>query len=258
MAHPLDGARLKLMRAEEHLNAFEEESTAYLSSNFCSFAKVEDGEFCHFFLIQNVSPPLRLSAILGDCVHNMRSSLDHLAWQLVLANGQSPTRQTAFPIFKNDEAYQGPRAQRLVKGMRTEAIEIINELQPYYGGHDPLNHPLWFLHELDNADKHRTLNLTQGQMVLTGLRIITRVGDVAPSSLSTSVVRHGGRIGSFRLADYSVDEYVKVEGHGPSLVTLQDNGPWAQDPVVVLAARTLEYIRGQVYPRFEPFFSAMP
>ena len=41
--------------------------------------------------------PVDLSLVIGDAVHNLRSALDHLAWQLVLANGQTPTTQTAYP-----------------------------------------------------------------------------------------------------------------------------------------------------------------
>ena len=35
-------------------------------------------------------------------------------------------------------------------------------LQPYKRGRNALTHPLWVLHELTNADKHRTLNMALG------------------------------------------------------------------------------------------------
>src|SRR5260370_40101662 len=37
------------------------------------------------------------SLIFGDCVHNLRSALDHLAWQL----DAQPDASTAFPIRLN-------------------------------------------------------------------------------------------------------------------------------------------------------------
>jgi hypothetical protein len=36
---------------------------------------------------------------LGDFIYNLRSGLDQLAWQLCLAGGGNPGRDTMFPIF---------------------------------------------------------------------------------------------------------------------------------------------------------------
>jgi hypothetical protein len=59
--------------------------------------------------------------------HNLRSSLDHLAWQLVEANGGAPSdkpgQQTAFPIR-----------------------DVLPE--------SPTDANLWHLHRLDIIDKH--------------------------------------------------------------------------------------------------------
>lgn len=45
--------------------------------------------------------PLTFSAIIGDVLYDLRSALDHLAWQLVIANGGTPNRDTAFPIYSS-------------------------------------------------------------------------------------------------------------------------------------------------------------
>ncbi len=44
--------------------------------------------------------PFDALAAAGDIVHNLRSALDHLAFQLVLAGGHTPTTETAFPVWK--------------------------------------------------------------------------------------------------------------------------------------------------------------
>jgi hypothetical protein len=255
--HTLDGARLKLRRAEEHIHAFGEESVPYLNSHFCHIDFKGDGDFRRYFLVVDEPPPLRLSAILEDAVHNIRSSLDHLAWQLVLVNGQQPTNRTVFPIFETDAAYQKQKTL-IVKGMPPKALTLIDELQPYFGGRTPLNDPLWFLYQLDNADKHRTLNLTQGRLVPAVVSIITQKSRVEPVTVAGGVVHNGAEVASFRLADFRLDEYVKVDGEGTSLITLDDAGPWGQEPVVNLVVKALNYVGGQVFCRFEPFFGPTP
>jgi len=45
--------------------------------------------------------PFDALAAAGDIVHNLRSALDHLAFQLVLAGGHTPTTETAFPVGKS-------------------------------------------------------------------------------------------------------------------------------------------------------------
>jgi hypothetical protein len=51
-------------------------------------------------------PPLRLGVMFGDCVQNLRSALDHLAWQVTLLDGGTPGDSTQFPIASK---YSKPR-----------------------------------------------------------------------------------------------------------------------------------------------------
>jgi hypothetical protein len=44
--------------------------------------------------IPDAPPVHKWGLVVGDVLHNLRSALDHLAWQLVLANGKSPTSRT--------------------------------------------------------------------------------------------------------------------------------------------------------------------
>lgn len=97
--------------------------------------------------------PAPLGLLLGDALYNLRAALDYLAYELVLAGGNEPSGQTAFPIFDTADEYW-ERMARKVKGMRQSAIEAINRIQPYEGG---FSHALWQLHRLNNIDKHRAL-----------------------------------------------------------------------------------------------------
>ncbi len=42
--------------------------------------------------------PHHLSLVIGDIVHNLRSAFDHLAYQAVIAGGDTPTTNTEFPV----------------------------------------------------------------------------------------------------------------------------------------------------------------
>jgi hypothetical protein len=98
--------------------------------------------------------PFDVVSIAGDIVHNLRSALDHLAYQLVLIGSPDavPSRRIEFPIAETATKYETEKARK-VEGMRPEAIEFIDRLKPYKGGNDAL----WRIHELDNIDKHRAL-----------------------------------------------------------------------------------------------------
>ena len=91
----------------------------------------------------------------GDIIQNLRSSLDHLAYGLVIASGGKPTTSTMFPISEHVPATPEEEASfgRKVKGMRKEAVDLIRSIKPYKGGNDAL----WRLHRLNNIDKHRLL-----------------------------------------------------------------------------------------------------
>jgi hypothetical protein len=62
-----------------------------------------------------------------------------------------------FPIGEDRDQYQKERGRK-VRGLRQNAIDGIDALEPYKGGR---GHQLWMLNKLDNTDKHRLL-LTAG------------------------------------------------------------------------------------------------
>lgn len=106
--------------------------------------------------------PIDWSVRLGEILYNLRSALDHLVWQLVLANGQVPGRHNAFPIVRSDEDWaKQARGQWALSGVSESAVTMIRRLQPYTGGiHLPFNvGAFWKLHALCNIDKHRHLVL---------------------------------------------------------------------------------------------------
>lgn len=95
--------------------------------------------------------PDDLTLLLGECLYNFRSALDHLAWQL----DKNPGRHTMFPLAR---CFSEWRVNRL-RGMPDEAIAMIANLQPCYGSNAYAMAMLWGLETFMNIDKHRHLNV---------------------------------------------------------------------------------------------------
>ena len=102
--------------------------------------------------------PIEWSVKVGEILHNLRSALDHLVSQLLLASGQEPNRQNAYPIV-NDESKWSNNKDRL-KGVSPRIETIVERLQPYTGGiYLPFDvSAFWTLHTLCNIDKHQHLH----------------------------------------------------------------------------------------------------
>jgi hypothetical protein len=83
----LDSVKQKLYRAKHHDLELEKELREYYAASETVQIQSADGGFT----VGNVgSMPTRFGLIAGDMLQCMRSSLDYLVWELVLANGQQP------------------------------------------------------------------------------------------------------------------------------------------------------------------------
>jgi len=79
-------------------------------------------------------PPIELNIIAGEAVHQLRSALDHLIWQLVDKKTRGP--DTAFPFYKTRALYKAdPRGK--IKGIASKAKHILDTIklssQPFEG-----------------------------------------------------------------------------------------------------------------------------
>lgn len=100
----ITGVRLKLSRGLEHLMALDDAIATYLDGDPVKIIREIDSRHpgrVVLSLALKIEPPKTLSAVIGDCVHNLRTALDHLAWQLVVANGGVPREgeaELSFPL----------------------------------------------------------------------------------------------------------------------------------------------------------------
>src|SRR5262245_38750186 len=110
----LDGVWAKLARAEEHLITLADEIKAFITRDPQPFGlsvpqfDPVTGWYIVYAIVDE-DPPERLGVILGDVLHNTRSALDHLVWQLVILNRGTPkggARGNAFPAARTEDAWR--------------------------------------------------------------------------------------------------------------------------------------------------------
>lgn len=152
----LTAIRQKIKRAKKHLIDLEAERDRFFAEDnpneVLSYDDPDTGE--HVYELRRVDPvsPL-VGLIAGDVLHNTRSALDHLVYQLVIANGNTPSSATMFPVFNVPTDCVATNAGQ-IKGLSKTAKEKIRDAEPYKGGKGDL---FWMLHKLDIADKHHAL-----------------------------------------------------------------------------------------------------
>lgn len=170
MPHPLDGARAKLARADEHLDALDRAVLQAIEphADRLRFEVRQDGDW--YVMTTEPIPvefPLRLSAICGDAVQNLRSALDYVVFELVSAAGEKPSRYNAFPIytrrrdFDNRVVHPNQPKRSPLYGLdpKGEPWTIIEAAQPFHASRlrDAMFSRLAALSGLSNRDKHHAL-----------------------------------------------------------------------------------------------------
>jgi hypothetical protein len=132
-------------------------------------------------------PPLdpRLALVLGDCIHNIRSSLDHLVAQLALLNNATSVaiEKTAFPICLSPNDFKNATVRKVAPYISGDALREIEKLQPYSAG-DGVQNILWVLSQLDIIDKHRLLIVAEHKIRARFFRVATESGKVIAHTLT--------------------------------------------------------------------------
>lgn len=154
------GAYAKLDRADEHLAELRRALEVHMRRpdlvvGTMAFHPASErgkpGRIVHSYRVQAV--PMRVQAIAGDVIQNLRIALEYVIWQLVLAHGGEPDHWTAMPIHTT------PRAVRISGGVNAATQAVVESVQPCNGEEWEYvpDHPLAQLQYMSNTDKHRTL-----------------------------------------------------------------------------------------------------
>lgn len=256
MVDRLAGCFTKLARAGAHLEALK----AAIADLFGSEPDRVWGEFDlaageYVFRAQRrLAVPLEWSAMVGDVVHNLHAALDYLAWELVTANGQQGTPRTAFPIFQ-DRAVYAKAAERRLEGAAHDARTAIERLQPFQvppsRGH-PSDHPLSRLYELEQRDKHRSLNLVTHVVDVKLHGLLASVNQLpAPVPLPVTSHEIGDVLARVRGFERWPDMPLRITGR--HRIAFAKDGPCPHADVIETLDEIRRHIETVVIPPFRRF-----
>jgi hypothetical protein len=180
MATELDGAREKLRRGRHHAAMFGPEFRRLYGPDagapFTIKTEFNAKKGCFHVRIDTLEERQGdLPLILGDALHNFRSALDHVAWQLARRQqGRQPRSLVSFPICEGHERFNSRSVWTHLWEIGPSERATIENLQPYrqvFTG--DLVHPLTLLSACNNKDKHRLLHV----IVLSNKSFSAKVAD---------------------------------------------------------------------------------
>jgi hypothetical protein len=234
----LGSAREKIGHAQAHLDKIDSALNTALGteSQIQPIAHDPDSKGNKHLIISltNVGPiDPNLPLIIGDCIHNLRSALDHLVYQLAILN-RAPTEaaeKTMFPVCLTKGGRSGfdERVKRNVAPfVSSSALAEIERTQPYETYSVPEESDIWILHKLDIIDKHRLLIIARQHYAMTWFRVTVPTGDVFENVVPEpkwKPLEDGAEIIRFDLSKaLLVPGEVKVEVQAAKSVQFADTG----------------------------------
>lgn len=242
--------RLKVDRAQVHLDSLNGAVERFLKENCRAVIEFEAETNEHVMSAQiDAQPPAYLSVVAGDCVHDLRSALSHLAFDLAQANSTGPLSEAAekgldFPICESPESFRSQRNSR-IKWIAPAAQELIEAMQPYQG--DDWR-PLAFVHELNRVDKHRKLNL-----VTASLKRNTALVNANKSFTFTAPgpIEDGAQLMRWQAPRGNSKKEPEPQADAAFNVVLGE-GPFERDWLVTNLRRAADLVRDRVIPTLEP------
>jgi hypothetical protein len=239
-----DGVFEKLKRTTENISNLQFEINGFFQSGEYPIIPEDDKEL----LLKAVeyhkkrTIPLRFSVLAGEIVHQLRSCLDHVAWQFSSeVYRQDHETWIEFPVFevRPSDKDSTKRYERKVGGITDSRIRgLIESLQPY-NATDPVDCLLFILHKMDVVYKHRELILCVG----TGARAI-------PSAIAQHLDKD-------RISRMSPDQKAalafELKGYGNLVpeISLRDFGRRKIEPVVPALIQLNNYFV-QLMKQFDP------
>lgn len=259
MAEPsLDGCFEKCKRAWEHFETFDAEARAWLHLRpYRISGQFEPKTNEYVFHVHLTAADPRLSVLVGEIIHNLRSSLEHLVGQLVLVNGK-PLKAgrdgQGFPVLKKKPTKSFDEATRhKLSGVSGEARAEVEAVQFYKRGNAPKSDPLIVLDYLWNSDKHQSLLTTNVSTQIDMERTTFNLNADAGRKLSVTWRPLAGGEDGAEIARLTLDPqgpkpYVYMDAHVTLEVALRGGAP-AIEALQLLCENVVGVLK-----RFERFF----
>lgn len=165
-------SHLKIKRAKKHLGELKSCLDNFTKQDFYRFLIDEDAEAGYKVIKFELTKPVPedISLIIGDIIHNLRSSLDLLISSIIWSKTGKWSKFSKFPFGDTKESLIGIAKRGELQTVAPAVVDfIIDVIKPYRTGDDTL----YALHDLDIIDKHRMIITT---IELAGLKNV-RVED---------------------------------------------------------------------------------
>lgn len=268
-ADPIAGPWLKWYRAKFHFEALNQMiERFYKPDSYTLYAKAypDQGPTLH---VRNVrQPSLKVGVVVGDIVHNLRSALDHLVYELSRppGGGESPSG-TEFPIFLSGTDYKGngPRdrssGRYKIRAAKLGTKGIIEGFQPYHRRSDPDLFSLWQLHELSTIDKHRLVHIVTSAAKVTEVRIESSSWNIRYGGYETFTgpLKEDSIIARFdvgKLKDVPSTVDANLTANVQLDIAFDERGPAKSvrgESVLRVLAKVMDLMQFRVIPELRPF-----
>lgn len=268
--HPLAGCEAKLRRAQQNLELLDNEIGAYLDGHREPIPRVGELDAdtnqhirWRFRTIDHPDPIL--AAVIGDYIHDLRSALDHLAFELSFLDtgGRIPSRRVAFPCCWTRAEWRDRKVQvGKLGGINNRHRALIYRAQPCFRRNDTASaraiaarrpNALSDLQNLWDHDKHRTLQpIASAPFDVRGtvadIRDCEPLGDLRLNrEILGRPIQNGAEIFSLRIRptgrnpevdmDFQVGVLVTFHNGMPALDILPRLGKWVANAIAFWAGK---------------------
>jgi hypothetical protein len=257
----IQAANLKMVRAMKHSQAINDCIAEYVRGEPYEIVTDSDGEET---LHIRTPPPLEIAVLVGELLYQVRSTLDHIFFDLVernYAHGQLPSgweRKCQFPLLmKRPKAFGGPgpvprqHFEPSVMGLTDDAFTYIESLQPYHAERQA-SQLLRLLVQLSNIDKHRRLNTTV-LLVTVQERVVTQKGFI--SMASRPMLDHGTKIETPRHEPEVVADAMDVKREFLPKIAFDEPTVGPPVPIETVMNQLPTFVMGMVVPVFKDLLS---
>jgi hypothetical protein len=248
----LEAVNSKFNWARHHFELFERELREHMKVDPNKFVREpevstdKDGRmwvYGRFEAAQAI--PDAIPHILGDCLGNLRSTLDYLIWELVRANGNDPTEKNAFPVAITSKNYRNQLDRGILNGVSPEAAATVEQFQPYHVGSNAESSLIYVLNKFANINKHRRILLTRTRTALPPPDL--QVVDGEPfAMMNPPVADRDARFGPFEVIDGKYQLNTKVIAY-----IVFDEAPAQDFEIYSLVERIAAFLNDEVFPSFE-------
>ena len=274
-APSIAGVDRKLQRAHQHFDELRSAVDHFMQTDFYTLvAPKQDRKGRLPIAVELIEPIpyLDWGVIVGDFVHNLRSALDQLIFQLSLpATFPDLPSGTSFPIFNSGVRFgerqrngqftrrSGRYATRLLPPKVSATVE---SLQPYHRRNNPDSRYLWMLHQLSNVDKHRIVAVSTASIASVVVRVSTS-GETSVRRIATPQwpVRFEDRAVIARIemgysevgATMNVDPTTRI-GFSVDFAKRGEAEPVRGLPLLSTLGNIGSYVEDVVVAHFRPYF----